>query len=492
MTALQQRRAPEESANPYRTGLFAPVASERTLLDLPIHGELPRDLAGAFLRNGPNPRFAPLGKYHWFDGDAMIHGMFFEDGRATYRNRYVQTKDFLEEERAGKSLWRGIREPFDPASESPNKNTANTDLVFHAGRLLAMYWQGAEAYEVSLPELQTRGVCDFEGTFRGRMSAHPKVDPRTGELVFMDYNVFAEPYLSYGVADAHGCVRHFEPISVEGPRFFHDLAITENYSILLDLPLVWHMGRMSAGRRLAYFDANRPARFGVLPRYGKDADVRWFEDDACYILHVINAYEDGEEIVLLAGRMEDPIPGRRYDPTRGPLLHFLQVQPFLYEWRFHMRTGAVVRRQLDDRPFEFPRMNDAFLGSASRFAYCPLLAPEREVLFEGFSCYDARTGQSTARTYGPDLVGGEVVFLPKSGAGDGAVAEEGERDGYLGTFVHDRRNATAEFWVLDAQAPDREPLARIEIPGGVPLGFHATFAPLSEASGTSAGPGGSV
>ncbi len=471
-------RSPE--SNPYLEGVFAPVGEERVLADLSVKGELPRDLNGFFLRNGPNPRFAPPGRYHWFDGDAMIHAVHFEEGRATYRNRYIQTRDFEAENRAGHPLWKGIREPFDPASPSPNKNTANTDLAFHAGRLLAMFWQGADSYEIALPDLETRGVCDFGGSYQGTMTAHPKVDARTGEMMFMDYNVFAEPWLAYGVVGADGRLKHHTPIEVPGPRFFHDLAITENYTILLDLPLIWHTERMKKGKRLAYFDPHVPARFGILPRHGSNADVRWFEDDACYILHVINAFErsgeDGDEIVMYAGRMDNPIPGRRYDPARGPLLHFLQVQPFLNEWRFNLKTGETKRRQLDDRAMEFPRMNDDRLGASARFGYAPLLAPEREVIFEGFIKYDAAGGEPQLYRYGKGLCGGEVVFLPRDGADylSGAAAED---DGWLGTFVHDRREGSTEFWVMDAANLEAGPLAQVAVPGHVPAGFHATWAP---------------
>lgn len=463
-----------EQANPYLRGIFSPVPQERVFEDLEVIGEIPRDLRGFFLRNGPNPRFQPKGRYHWFDGDAMVHALQFQDGKATYRNRYIRTKDFQTEEQAGQALWTGIREPFDPLSPSPDKNTANTDLAFHAGRLLAFWWQGADAYELSLPDLETRGVCDFNGSFGAKISAHPKVDERTGEMMFMDFNVFREPYLNYGVADSKGTVTHFTPIEVGSPKFYHDIGITSNYTILLDLPLVWHTGRMKIGKRLGYFNPALPARFGIVPRYGSNADVRWFEDDACYILHVINAYEEGDEIVMLAGRMENPIPGRRYDQSRGPLLHFLQVQPYLFEWRFNLRTGQTKRRQLDDRPTEFPRMNDAFLGTTSRYSYSPLVAPEREVIFEGFIKYDLQKQTSEVRRYPENCCGGEVVYLPRSSG------SEREDDGWIGTFVHNRQDLSSEFWILPATEPLAEPVARIPIPGFVPAGFHATWAPMPD------------
>lgn len=461
--------------NPYLLGPFAPVDDEVVLPELTVRGELPREIHGMFVRNGPNPRFAPAGKHHWFDGDAMLHAMELTDGRATYRNRYLRTSEFEEESAAGRALYKGILEPFALGDDHPDKFTANTDVTYHAGRLLSLWWQGAPAYEIDLPELTTAGVCDFGRTFAGGMTAHSKVDPRTGEMMYIDFNVYREPYLYYGVIDAAGKMAHREAITIPGPRFFHDIAVTENYTILLDMPLVWHTGRMQKGQRMAYFDHTLPARFGILPRYGTDADVRWFETDPCYILHTINAHESknerGEtEITMTACRLENPIPGRRYDPTRGPLLHFLQVQPYLHRWTFHLADGGVKGEQLDDRSTEFPRMNDDLLGVRTRHSYHPLIAPKSEIYFEGVIKYDVDSGASQEYRYGPHRFGGEVVYIPGPG--------RTEDDGWISTFVYDLRDDSAEFEIIRAADIAAGPVATIPVPRRVPFGFHACWAPL--------------
>ncbi len=479
LTADRTRSA----ANPYLTGPFAPVAEETELANLAVEGEIPPGLRGLFLRNGPNPRFEPAGKHHWFDGDAMVHAMQFADGKVTYRNRYIRTAEFQEEAAVGRALYKGILEPFDTASEHPDKFTANTDLTFHAGRLLSFWWQGAPVYELGLPGLETKGVRDFANgqnaagqiAAASRMTAHPKVDPRTGEMMFIDFNVYRRPYLQYGVIGADGTLAHRAPIEIPGPRFFHDIAITEHFTILLDLPLVWHTGRMQKGQRLAYFDHTLPARFGILPRHGTNADVRWFETDPCYVLHTINAFESknaaGEdEITLTACRLENPIPGRRFNPANGPILHFLQVRPFFHRWRFNLRTGAVHSEQLDDQATEFPRMNDAVLGEPSRFSYHPLIAPRSEIYFEGVIKYDTVTGSSQVHRYGPGRFGGETVYIPGAG-----VTED---DGWIGTFVYDLNDDGAEFVLIGASDITAGPVARVRIPRRVPFGFHATWAPL--------------
>jgi carotenoid cleavage dioxygenase-like enzyme len=167
----------------YLEGNFAPVFDEVEASDLPVEGEIPRDLEGFFVRNGSNPRFRAPGRYHWFDGDGTIHAVQFEGGRASYRNRWVRTRAFAAEQEAGKALWTGVTERPDFTNpRGPFKDSANTDLIYHAGKLLALWWLGGEAYIVDLPSLETRGVETFGGKVP-TFSAHPKLDPATGELL---------------------------------------------------------------------------------------------------------------------------------------------------------------------------------------------------------------------------------------------------------------------------------------------------------------------
>src|ERR1044071_4798732 len=127
--------------NPVLAGNYAPIDKETVLTDLKVIGEVPKDLNGLYVRNGTNRHYAAKGRYHWFDGDGMLHGAHFENGKVTYRNRWVRTKSFVEEEKAGQALWEGVMEP--PRRDRPDmplKDTSNTDVVFHAGRLITMWY----------------------------------------------------------------------------------------------------------------------------------------------------------------------------------------------------------------------------------------------------------------------------------------------------------------------------------------------------------------
>ncbi len=467
----------------YLDGVYAPVADEIEADDLPIVGELPPEIAGVFVQNNPNPRFPPGGAYHWFDGDGMVHGVYLRDGRASYRNRYVRTLGLARDEAAGQPLTRGILEPFDPArSAEADKNTANTDLVWHGGRLMALWWLGGQPYELSVPDLATLGTVDFGGTLDCGVAAHPKVDPVTGELIFFDYDVYAAPHLRYGVLSADGRVTHRADIELPGPRLLHDIAITERYTVFLDLPMTWDTERLRHGKRRVRFDADAPTRFGVLPRHGGADAIRWFEAPACYVYHTVNAYEavnaaGHAEIVLTACRIDNPVPTVPHaEEPLIPRLYFLRLHPFFYRWRIDLQTGAVTGEPLDDVPTEFPRMDPRRLGRRSRYSYHPRVAPGPTLLFDGVIKYDADAGGSEAHTWGDGCVGGETVFVPRDGG-------EAEDDGYVMTYVTDRRADTSELVVLDARAVANGPIARVRLPRRVPFGFHAHWAPHASQEG---------
>ena len=181
----------------YLSGLRSPVNEETTIENLVVEGEIPQGLNGIYLCNSPNPRYEPSGRYHWFDGDGMLHGVQLSGGEATYRNRYVQTEGFKKETETGSPLWKGILEPIQFVEpDGPDKNTSNTDVVWHAGRLLALWWLGGVPYEINVPDLSTKGPLTWGDKLNCGVASHPKIDLNTGEMMFFDYSPYQEPYLS--------------------------------------------------------------------------------------------------------------------------------------------------------------------------------------------------------------------------------------------------------------------------------------------------------
>ncbi|KZL48735.1 9-cis-epoxycarotenoid dioxygenase [Nodularia spumigena CENA596] len=449
--------------NPYLNHNFAPVRDEITTDTLKVIGELPANLSGMFVRNGPNPQWSPIGKYHWFDGDGMLHGVRISNGQATYCNRYVRTKGWKIEQEAGKAVWSGLFEP--PQMDNPHggyKNTANTALVWHAGQMLALN-EGGAPHAIKLPDLQTIGEYTYNGQLVSAFTAHPKVDPKNGEMRFFGYS-FTRPYLQYSIVSAAGEIMQTVPIDLPMGVMMHDFAITENYTIFMDLPLTFSPERAERGEPAMMFESDvydglrlRLSRFGIIPRHGDNSNIRWFESYPCYVFHTFNAYEDQDEIVLIACRMSSTSVLKADDSQTDPEADI----PRLHRWRFNLSTGKVQEEMLDDVSAEFPRINENLLGQPTRYGYAGRMAKSPLPLFDGLIKYDLNNGKSQTHEFKQGCYGGEAVFAPSIGA-------KHEDDGWLITFVHDEALQKSEIVVLNAQDVTAEPVARVLIPQRVP------------------------
>ena len=294
-------------------------------------------------------------------------------------------------------------------------------------------------------------------------------------MMFFDYKPFP-PYLTYGVANARGELTHFTTVDLPGPRLQHDMAITANHSIFLDMSMMWDPKLLAEGKTRVGFFRDKPTRFGILRRHAPGSEVRWFEASPCYMYHTINAWEEGDRIVLVGCKIENPFAGDPHNPKGGPeapTIGFLRLEPKLHRWTFDLVTGAVTEEQLDDTLGEFPRMDNRALGRRSRYSYTPRLAAAPTLLFDGFTKHDTDTGKSWFHRYPAGQYGGEVVFAPRQGS----TAED---DGYLITFVADEQSGASELHILDAAHVGEEPVARLTIPQRVPTGYHAWWIPGDE------------
>lgn len=449
---------------PYLTLEHAPVGRERDAADLPVTGRLPDGLRGTFVRNSADPLHPPSERYHWFDGDGMVHAVHLGDGAPSARNRWIRTPGFLAEQAAGRRLWSGINErPLPDSPGGPVKDTANTHLVVWNRQLVATWWLTGHPLALTCPGLDTVGPAKTpSGAALPRMCAHPKVDPRTGELVFLAYDVLRRPYVHVGVARPDGGVTGVA-LDVPHAHIPHDVALTERSVVVLDLPLGWGL---EGGKRRITFFRDRPTRFGLVPRDGRGlGEVRWFEHDPCYVYHLVGSWDDGDDVVIVGCRIADPIPAT---PTPGlvPRLDTIELVPQLYEWRLHRAAGTVTGRVLDDTPTEFPRVDDRTWGRPVRHTFHPRIARREALAFDGLVKYDLAAGTHTAVDWPDGTTSGEVVFAPRPG---GAADD----DGWLLTVrsTPDR----SELVVLDAATLGTE--AVVALPWRVPHGFHADWVP---------------
>lgn len=431
----------------FRLGNYAPVAEELTAFDLPVQGAIPAELNGWYLRNGPNPR-KPAG--HWFTGDGMIHGVRIEAGRAAwYRNRWVRTDSFKEEF------------PLYNADGTRNlrASVANTHIVNHAGKTLALV-ESSLPYEIT-NDLETVGAYDFCGKLDNAMTAHPKICPTTGEMHFFGYgNIFA-PHVSYHRADADGQLVVSRPLEVKALTMMHDFALTANYVVFMDLPIVFNLDvAMSGSGDMPYrWDDSYGARLGVLRRDDPHGEVRWFEIDPCYVFHVANAYDmgatpDTSTIVIQAVRYPELWRGNSGFDAEG----------MLWTWTVDLQQGTVTESQLDDRVVEFPRIDDRLASLQARYAV--------SVGDDALVRHDLATGEAIEHRFGtPDDPGGpgEAVFVPStSGPAD-------ESSGWYLGYVYDPARDGSDLVVIDASDFAGPPVARIALPQRVPYGFHGNW-----------------
>jgi carotenoid cleavage dioxygenase-like enzyme len=474
------------SDHPYLNGAWAPIFEEWDAEDLEVIGEIPRDLDGVYLRNTENPVHQPLGKYHPFDGDGMLHSIAFRDGRASYRNRFIRTHGFVAEQEAGRALWSGIAE-VPPRSERPGsgaqgflKDASSTDVIVHAGRALTSFYQCGDLYQLDPLTLEQFGPARWDHWFPPEgVSAHTKVDLATGELLFFNYSRQA-PYMHYGVVGPDRRLKHYVPIPLPGPRLPHDMAFTPRYSILNDCPLFWDE-TLFERKIFAARMHDLPTRFAVIPRYGRPEDIRWFEASPTYVLHWVNAFEDGDDIVLDGYRQLDPMP----PPLAGAPRAYAQLmaytdlnsmKPQLWRWRFNLKTGKTSEGALDQRFCEFGMINQQYAGRPYRYAYSTLGA-RGMFLFTGLRKHDLARGSSEDVSFGDGVFGSEAPFAPRTGASfDERHDTAAEDDGYLLSFITDMNRDCSECWIYAAQDLQSGPVARVRLPARIPSGVHSCWA----------------
>ena len=283
---------PEDDDHPYRTGPWRPQTTEYDADDLTaVEGEIPHDLDGIYLRNTENPLHPAFKNYHPFDGDGMLHVVGFRDGKAFYRNRFVRTEGFLAENEAGGPLWPGLAEPVQLAKREQGwgartlmKDASSTDVIVHRGIALTSFYQCGDLYRIDPYSANTLGKETWNGRFPfdWGVSAHPKVDNKTGELLFFNYSK-QDPYMRYGVVDQSNELAHYVDVPLPGPRLPHDMAFTENYAILNDFPLFWdpsllehdiHLPRFLSGHPVALRGDPAPGRNRRHPLVRGGPDVR--------------------------------------------------------------------------------------------------------------------------------------------------------------------------------------------------------------------------
>ncbi|MER7972169.1 carotenoid oxygenase family protein [Streptomyces sp. NPDC096080] len=465
------------------SGRFAPVTEEVDAVDLEVTGTLPDSLDGLYLRNGPNPRFTPIGSFLYpLDGDGMLHGVWMSEGRARYRNRFVRTPGVLAEEKAGHALWGGLESMVMPTADQVGPDLAGTfkdlpdiNVVRHAGRLLALA-ESACPFRIG-PGLETVGKETFDGALPAGITAHPKVDPATGEMAVFHYDV-EPPWLTWSLIDRTGRVT-VGPTPVPGvdePLMIHDMALTARYVVLVLAPAFFDLTAALHGGSLIDWRPESGTRIALVPRDG--GPVRWAAGEAFWMWHTVNAYDDpaGPGVVLdyvqwpRLGLGGPPAPdGDRSAPGAQRGLARAVVDPV---------SGRIARTLLDDAKVEFPRVDERRIGRRHRRIAVAAVSGDADGLlpgeFDSVRWYDAdRPDAPPAVWRGENLSLGEPSFAAEPG-------RDGEDEGYWLMFATDRADGGSSLLVIPAQDPASGPVARLRVPVRVPLGLHGVWLPTQE------------
>jgi len=437
--------------------------------DVIVRGEIPRDLDITYYRNGPDPQFPPRGDHHWFAGDGMLHMFRIQDGRVRYRNRWARTGKWKAERREGRSLI----DPFNPMATDPAgadaepDGLANTNVVWHGGRLLALE-EGHAPFEIDPETLESVGAWRFDDRLDGPMTAHPKIDPATGEMLFFGYMAAGmfSPEVSYQTVDAHGALTRSERFQAPFASMMHDFIATAEHVVFPVFPLTGSLQRAMAGGPAFAWEPNKGTHVGVMRRDGSVDDMRWFETDPCYVFHPMNAYTDGSRIVAHVMQFDAPplfpdVDGKATAPSN----------PRLTEWVIDLadNSNGIQHRVLDDMRGEFPRLDERFAGTDySRGFYAGSANGGEEISFNAVARHDFATGRRTQHVLPDGDATGEPVFVPRSTA-----APEG--DGYLLSVVYRAGENRSDLAFFDAEDLAAGPIACAELPHRVPYGFHGNW-----------------
>jgi carotenoid cleavage dioxygenase len=457
--------------HPQLRGNFAPINFEAQMQDLVVDGSIPDGLSGSLYRNGPNPKYAPTGPYHWFGGDGMVHAFHFNDGRVDYLNRWVDTPKHIAELAEGHSITRA-RKP-DPETgklvSNHENGLANTHILWHGDQLLALD-EGSHPFELEPMTLASKGYIENGRDLSGAMTAHPKIDPMTGELHGFGYmtGYAGSPTMTYHVLDTAGAVIRSDEFEAPYPAMVHDFVITTDYVIFPIFPLTFDMARAAKIGSPYAFDTTKGTHIGVLKRGAPVADIKWIEGPLCFVFHYQNAWNQGEQITV--DTIEFAV-APNFPSVDGTLPTHAEAQGKLVRWHINMKNGEVRQEPVLDVASEFPRFDERFTGARYSHGYIAAASKRQRGdggLFHEITHIDMDSGM--AKTWDAGVGNGvsEPVFVPES-------PSSAEGDGWLLATVYKESTKNSDLVILNALAVDDGPVATVRLDHRIPFGFHGSW-----------------
>ena len=467
--------------NMFLNGPYEPWREEGVAYDLEIDGELPAGLNGALFRTSTSQLFRPpdTARHHWFDGDGMIHAVYLREGRAAARNRYVMTAGLKLEMQEGRALFGSFMNGGAARTDEsgpPLKNPANTNVALFDDRLL-VFCEGDVPHELRPDTLETVNErYDFHGSVNGPTTAHFKVDPNNGDLLF--FTNMAGTVHWYR-ADRHGVVLDVHTVELGVPTFTHDYVVTDDYAVFLVSPTMVRMENVMSGLPSTVWEPETLAasRWAVLHR--RTGQVDWIEADEPFAqTHFLNAYQDGSKIIVDGHRTD------RFGATREEIEQstrtgewnkwFTELVAAPWRWELDLASGTVSERQITDILGEFPRINDTHTGRTHRFGYYATTRGVGVCFTDGLAKHDYVSDRTELQTLNGALTSpSEPTYVPR----DGSTAED---DGWVLSTWYDPARDRCEVIIQEAQDFSAPPIARIKLNHRIPMGFHGNWASAEE------------
>jgi carotenoid cleavage dioxygenase-like enzyme len=459
------------SAFPYLQGNYAPVDKESDFShdELRIEGEIPKQLVGAFMRDGANVAYQPNHYVYPLDGDGMVHAVYFKDGKVEYKNRWVQTNHLKTERKVDHMVYGSVgkvvpvpQEIIDVGGEpSPVRNTANTNVIYHGNKLFAM-WEGGFPHLMN-NDLSTVGLYDYEGALQpgDALTAHPKVCPDTGQLITCTQRWDSADY-TVQIFDKDG--KHMKAIPITFPRkgIIHDLQITENYVIVFYAPAFHSLEKAMKGEDPFMWEPELGTKIIAIARDGSGNNLE-FETEAFFSWHFCNGYEeDGKIIIDYVWINSIPFTSAQGSGT--------EKQPRrMYRMTLDLENKAVTNDRFSEIFCEFSRIDERRMGKKYRYGFAASSNRDWGDA-HGYNCtgrFDFETGETTLVEYGEEANAGEPVYVPNPDS-------DREEDGWLMCFVYNPDEG-AFLSIVSAGNFAAGPIAKVHIPTRVPNGFHANW-----------------
>jgi carotenoid cleavage dioxygenase len=459
------------SAFPYLQGNYAPVSVESDFGpdELRVEGEIPKQLLGAFMRDGANTAFEPNHYVYPLDGDGMIHAVYLKDGKATYKNRWVETNHLKTERQFGRTIYGSVgkllpvpQEVIDAGGEaSPVRNTANTNVIYHGGKLLAM-WEGGFPHELN-NDLSTVGLYDYNGLLNAgdALTAHPKICPDSGDLISCTQRMDSASYWVQ-IIDKNGKHKKTIPVEFDRKGIIHDLQITENYVVIFYAPAFHSREAAMRGENPFQWEPELGTKILAIPRDGVSPIVR-YESEAFFSWHFCNGFEQGGKIII------DYVWINAMPFTQAQGTGVEKQARNMYRMTLDTVTKAVTNEPVSNIFCEFSRIDERRMGKTYRYGFAAASNQEWADA-HGYNCtgrFDFQTGETQLCDYGNEANAGEPVYVPNPDS-------EREEDGWLMCFVFNPGEGQY-LSIVSAGNFDLGPIAKVYIPSRVPNGFHANW-----------------